>query len=380
MPMQLDQRLKEILTPREFEIHRLTTIYTVLLANEILEKSGIADFLKTGNQTVMQVIKGMKYKPFAMHALGWLLNFNAENSLLSTNSSQPQPAFRKWTLASVAEELLAMDKGIQPLLEYLSLIAEDYPKYFTGEKMGSEIVFSENRMKYWQYYFANEFTTYKTCNAFFGAVVADHLGLRSGPFRVLEIGAGTGGGTVSLINSLKQIGASDRLSHYTFTDVSVGFLKNAETLIPPLMPRLSFDSKRLDINEPLSNQGCQPQSVEVIYSLNCLHVAKDLVGALKQIHDLLVPGGQLCLGEAIRAPGKLAVPDEMIFCLLSSYTDVRLKPGIRPTFGFLSPEHWQLCLKEAGFAKVEILTSSEAGGRPDVPAATAVITAWKAGS
>lgn len=375
--MQLDQRLKEILSPKAFEIHRLTTIYAILLANEIMDKSGLTEFLKTGNYTVLQVVKGMGYKPFSIHALSWLLNFVAENSLLNANYSPAQPTYRKWTVESVSAELLALDQGIKPLLEYLQLIADDYPKYFTGEKMGSEIVFSENRMKYWQYYFANEFTTYRTCNTFFGTVAAYQLASRKNKSRVLEIGAGTGGGSEALIAGLKEIGSLDCLSHYTYTDYAVGFLKNADAIFPRLVPGLPYESRRLDINETLVSQECQPQSVEFIYSLNCLHVAKDLVGCLRQVHETLVPGGQLCLGEAIRAPGMIAVPDELIFCLLSSYTDVRLKPGIRPTIGFLTPDQWRGCLAEAGFSKVEITTSSEAGGRPEVPPATSVIVAWK---
>ena len=379
--MQLDQRLKDILNPTAFEIHRLTTAYTVLLADEILQKSGIAEFLKTGDKNVMQVLKGMNYKPYALPALGWLLNFTAENSTVerhfAPSQTALQPTFRKWTRQSIAEELLSLDRGIQPLLEYLSLIAEDYPKFFAGERTGAEIVFSEGRMKYWQYYFANEFSTYKTCNSFFAAVIGHQLSQRKSAFRILEIGAGTGGGTAALLTNLKEIGAAEHLKKYVFSDVSTGFLKNAEAVIPSVLPRVEFESRRLDVNEPLAAQGIEPRSLEVVYSLNCLHVAKDLIGALRQIHEALVPGGQICLGETMRAQGKTALADEMIFCLLSSYTDVRLKPGLRPVFGFLSAHHWKMCLQEAGFAKVEILTTSQAGDRPDVPEAAAVVTAWK---
>ncbi|MGZ5279302.1 MAG: hypothetical protein ACXWC9_05140, partial [Pseudobdellovibrionaceae bacterium] len=116
--MQLDQHMKEILTPTAFEILRLSSAYTVLLAEEIMQKSGISELLKTGNKTVMQVMKGMGYKPYALPALSWLLNFYSENANMDRNLSVAQTTYRKWTPDSITAELLALDSGIQPFLEY----------------------------------------------------------------------------------------------------------------------------------------------------------------------------------------------------------------------------------------------------------------------
>lgn len=372
-----DKRFEDILTPMAFELNRLTDIYVGLLAEEIMRSSGIMEFLKDGAKTPLQVMKGMGYKPFALPALTWLMNYVAETALVDRAMLNGQETYSHWNRDLLGKELLKIDPGLQPFLEYMSLIAQDYPKFFKGELSGPQIVFLEGRKKYWQYFFANEFSTYRICNQFFARAVSSSLSQRTKDFSVLEIGAGTGGATTPLLACLKESGASDHLKKYIFTDVAVGFLKNADSIIPEVLPRVPYESKLLDINQPLDNQGVEPGSVDVVFSVNCVHVAKDLIEGLQQIHRSLSSGGQVCLAEIVRPMNRRVVPNEMIFCLLSSYTDVRLKPGLRPTFGFLTVENWKACLLQAGFSKVETITIGQAGARPDHPEGAGVITGWK---
>ena len=64
-----------------------------------------------------------------------------------------------------------------------------------------------------------------------GAIV-ELFALKNPGAKVLEVGAGTGGATATVLNGFKAKGhhyAGSLLGHYTFTDLSLGFLEGAKS-------------------------------------------------------------------------------------------------------------------------------------------------------
>jgi acyl transferase domain-containing protein/SAM-dependent methyltransferase len=111
-----------------------------------------------------------------------------------------------------------------------------------------------------------------------------------GVLRVLEIGAGTGGTTASLLPVLPQ----DR-TQYLFTDVSDLFIQRARQRFGqyPFVSYALFDLER----DP-SGQGIPPSSFDLIVSANAVHAAVDLPATLRRLRNLLAPGGLLMLIES----------------------------------------------------------------------------------
>jgi acyl transferase domain-containing protein/SAM-dependent methyltransferase len=124
--------------------------------------------------------------------------------------------------------------------------------------------------------------------ASFGALDAS-VG-EGGILRVLEVGAGTGGTTASLLPML-----SAERTRYVFTDVSDLFLDRARERFAAY-PIVEY--RRFDMEQDPAAQGYEPASFDVIVSANAVHASKDLRRALSRLRSLLAPGGTLVLVES----------------------------------------------------------------------------------
>jgi SAM-dependent methyltransferase len=172
--------------------------------------------------------------------------------------------------------------------------------------------------------------------------------------RLLEVGAGTGSASVSLIDKLKERNLLSRIDEYIFSDVSPVFLRIGNRAI---MNRAGDDFqyalKRLDFEKSLPGQGIKEDEIDVVYAVNALHVSKNLVGALKNIYQVIKPGGMVILSECCRPNAAYLLFQEFIFNLLDNYVNVDLDNKLRPVPGFLDGEHWRLNLEAAGFKNIE---------------------------
>ncbi|KAL8662082.1 MAG: hypothetical protein Q9202_005056 [Teloschistes flavicans] len=110
--------------------------------------------------------------------------------------------------------------------------------------------------------------------------------------RILELGAGTGGTTSYLIESLIQ---SHRKFRYTFTDLSSSLVVAAKK---KFAQHKFMDYATLDIEQEPQSQ--QLGRYDVILSTNCIHATKNLTASTTNIRKMLHPDGLLCLVELTR--------------------------------------------------------------------------------
>lgn len=118
------------------------------------------------------------------------------------------------------------------------------------------------------------------------------LGTKS-VIRILEVGAGVGSSTMESIKHMMEIGGS--CFHYTYTDLSPGFLQNGETLFKTTDIEANFAI--LDINEDPLEQGFIPHHYDIIIASWVLHATKDLEKSVSNLKMLLKPHGYLLLDE-----------------------------------------------------------------------------------
>lgn len=115
---------------------------------------------------------------------------------------------------------------------------------------------------------------------------------------VLELGCGTGTTALRL---------ADGVASYLATDISTGMIAIAEgKLAASPISALAFRTATADT---LAGEAMQ---FDVVLAFNYLHLARDLAGTLRSIHDLLAPGGLFmsktpCLGD-MNPLIRLAVP------------------------------------------------------------------------
>jgi len=138
-------------------------------------------------------------------------------------------------------------------------------KILCGEVDPLELFFKTGLVK--GYY--HEFN--KTTNGLnYFLVYLDALVHKRPRLKILEIGAGTGGVTKSVLETITKHSDhkshSPRFSHYTYTDISPSFFENGRLLFEGLEHKVTF--KILDIEKEPSEQGFEAGSFDLIIADN----------------------------------------------------------------------------------------------------------------
>ncbi|KAK4171885.1 putative dual specificity polyketide synthase [Triangularia setosa] len=163
--------------------------------------------------------------------------------------------------------------------------------------------------------------------------------------KILEIGAGTGGATKSV---LEKIG--DKMSSYTYTDISVGFFDKAAELFRAYSGKMTF--KVLDVEKPPSSQGYEPHSYDIVVASNVLHATASLQKTLEHVRQLLKPGGYLMLLE-LTDNGPIRCGN-----IMGGLPGWWIGAGIdgRKYAPTITPAEWNTYLRKSGFAGVDACT------------------------
>lgn len=168
---------------------------------------------------------------------------------------------------------------------------------------------------------------------------------------VLEIGGGTGNGTRNLLRRLADDNTVDRITYYIFTDISMRFIFETRREIQADYPDLSTGWQHVDINKPLTAQKIEPESLDLIFAVNAAHVARDLVGFLRECRLCLRPGGRVVFGERVRDDPRMMAPRELALNLsIYHRTAAERNNDYRPTHCYLTPDNWLKVLNLAGFS------------------------------
>jgi hybrid polyketide synthase/nonribosomal peptide synthetase ACE1 len=224
-------------------------------------------------------------------------------------------------------------------LRLLRTLGESIVDIVTGDLLAIEVAMKgDNLGNYYQHGLGTaEYTVYL-------ARVVAQIALRFPHLQCLEIGAGTGGATRAIFHEAKQSFLS-----YTFTDVSSGFFSSAETEFKETPVRMFY--KVLDVNIDPGLQGFANHSYDVVIASLVLHTTLSLSQTLKNIRQILKPGGYLVVLELRK---DLPVRWTAMFgCFpgwwIGSDDGRRLSPCI-------DVEEWHTLLRECGFSGCDTVT------------------------
>lgn len=255
---------------------------------------------------------------------------------------------------ALAKELETTEPGAAVGAEVVRTLVAEAPAFFQGEKTGEDILFALPRLPLWFRYFSNENLLYSINNTLGAEVLT-----RATPpgAEILEIGGGCGSAAEL---ALKALGP--RVSRYRFTELVPTFARRGERAArAAAAPGTALEAAKLDMTKPWADQGVVPGSFDVVYSVNCFHVAPDLDFVLTEARRALKKGGLVVVSECVR-PTKSTEPVyvEFVFDFLESFTNVETDPVKRPTHGFLTPTAWRASFSAAGYASVEIVPDVDA--------------------
>ena len=172
--------------------------------------------------------------------------------------------------------------------------------------------------------------------------------------RVVEVGAGTGSATASVLPELPQ-GQFD----YTYTDISAGFFSEAEARFGDAGGCIEY--RPLDIEKDPIAQGFNSHGYDLMIASNVLHATRHLDETLGHCRDLLAPSGQLIALENLHGQGWM----DLTFGQLDGWW--RFADDYRPHHALASPAVWRQALGNSGFGEVEVLgvDESDAAKMPD---------------
>ena len=165
--------------------------------------------------------------------------------------------------------------------------------------------------------------------------------------RVIEVGAGTGSATASILPVLPDGGFD-----YMYTDISAGFFSEAEARFGDGGGCIEY--RPLDIEKDPIGQGFDLHGYDLLIASNVLHATRSLDETLDHCRRLLAPSGHLVALENLSGLGWM----DLTFGQLDGWW--RFADDYRPRHALAGPPVWRQALGNAGFSEVEVLGVDEA--------------------
>jgi acyl transferase domain-containing protein/acyl carrier protein/SAM-dependent methyltransferase len=297
-------------------------------------------------------------QPRHARLLSRILEILVEEGLLEQSGAQFKTtlAFQATgpSLISLADQALSLRRKYQDFaieFELLAKCGEQLANVLRGEVDPLQLLFpidgSINAERLYR-----ESPSARFYNRLLGEVVGKAAGdaARGLTVRLLELGAGTGSTTASVLERLSGI-----RTNYCFTDVSRMLLHEARARFDRY-PNVRY--AMLNIEKPLDTQEFSAGTFDIVLASNVLHATADLRATLKNVRQLLAGGGLLVLLETT-APRRWL---DLIFGLTEGW-GLFADKELRPKSALLGTDQWLALLKDSGFgATAAIGAEFSAGG------------------
>jgi SAM-dependent methyltransferase len=365
-PQPCDPRLADwlkeypaLFSERLYQSIELMERYSIDLAIDLLGRLDVLDQLGEW-RSARNLCQALSFQPRFSYALGWLLERVIETGCIEARRDGDTRFYRlrhpPWRpeLARLREFGLDIDCGNAPTLDLLDHAASLYQPVARGEQTGEQGLFGAQAISLWLNYFHNDNLTY-TVNNWAGAGLAAGCLTTRPKLRILELGAGAGSASEILLRWFNERGLLPRIERYLITEPNAFFRRRAHRELSKQYSHLPLEWATLDINLRWDTQGVARSEFDLVYGVNVLHVAKDLLFSLDQARDSLAADGWLVIGECVRPYVDQPIYPELIFQVLDSFTEVNTDPEIRPNPGFLTADQWRRGFKRAGFEFVEVI-------------------------
>jgi SAM-dependent methyltransferase/acyl carrier protein len=226
---------------------------------------------------------------------------------------------------------------IQTELAMLKRCTSHTPAVLLGSRDPMQLVFAEGSVQEAEQIYENSPVCRYFNHAVRDIVVRAVEQIPNRTIRMLEIGAGTGATTASVLPALAH-----KNVEYTFTDVSPVFLSKAREKFRDI-PGASY--KLLNVERAPVEQGFEAGQYDIVLAANVLHATADLRQTVAHIRQLLRPGGMLMLVEGVRPDRWL----ELTFGLTDGWWRF-VDRDLRPDHPLLSCEKWEQIFREHGMS------------------------------
>jgi SAM-dependent methyltransferase len=317
-------------------------------------------------RTIEEALETRGFVRKAAVPLRWMLDKLSEEGFFDAVPGTP-PRFRLRRPLPTADSgakdrALALAPACAPAFSIVEEVSRNVVEIFTGAKTGEDVLFSPSRLPLWFAYFNNDNLLYSVNNRLGAEAVARVLPATH-PTAILELGGGAGSAAIALLERLEAGSLLERIAEYRFTEPVSTFLRRGERSLKARFPQVPITAAKLDMNLPFPDQGVGAATMDLVYAVNTVHVARDLAETLAHVRNALKPGGRAVFSECVRPRRGQPIYVEYIFSFLDNFVNVVRDPEFRPTHGFLTPGNWKAALSRAGFDRIEILPDVESLAR-----------------
>ncbi|KAL3430444.1 hypothetical protein BDV09DRAFT_202202 [Aspergillus tetrazonus] len=209
-----------------------------------------------------------------------------DRTLTKTSAGEHPILHKDWMNGTQADldTLLAGVSG-SVMTEIANVVGTTLRRFFRGEASILEEVRKNDVLTR---FYRHDVET-EMMNERLGRIVGQ-LAFRYPRMKILEIGAGTGSATHSILDNIGRSYHS-----YTFTDISVGFFEEARSAFAAHEDRFLFAPLNVEIDP--AHQNFEAHSYDLIVAANCLHATRSMVETMAHVRSLLKPGGYLVMLE-----------------------------------------------------------------------------------
>ncbi|ATQ76807.1 hypothetical protein CR152_21510 [Massilia violaceinigra] len=273
--------------------------------------------------------------------------WRAESKLIATQEKTPLAAI--WAEWDHAMTVWQQADGKAALCQLVDKCLRALPDILTGKQKATDVIFPNSSLELVERVYKSDTLSLAynvSLSETLVAAVQARLNVEpAARIKMLEIGAGTGATTVSILDKLTPY--QDRIAEYCYTDLSKAFLFHAENIYAPRAPYLV--TRIFNVEQPLAQQQVEPGSYDVVIAANVIHATKNIRNAVRNAKAVLRKGGMLLLNEI----SDKSVSGHLTFGLLDGWwlnedDEVRIpgSPG-------LYPDSWKMVLEEEGFYSVQ---------------------------
>ena len=257
----------------------------------------------------------------------------------------------EWTLKNLATleaDFATTHPDFAPFLKLQRTCLDAYTDILTGAVQATSIMFPNSSMELVESIYKgsriadyfNELVTSAVRTAV-ESIARSKPG--NSPIRVLEVGAGTGGTTTSVLKRLN--GFEDRLE-YIYTDVSRAFTQFGRKVFGTEYPFTRF--KELDIEQDPAASGFEPGSIDIVLATNVLHATKRLDRTMNHVQKLLHRRSIVVINEVTSVQNFFT----FTFGLLDGWWAYEDEQDRLPHAPVTSAEGWHRLLHKVGFGAI----------------------------
>ncbi|MFL0802933.1 MAG: KR domain-containing protein [Agarilytica sp.] len=236
----------------------------------------------------------------------------------------------------------------------LEPIFKELPRILTGKIRSTDVLFPNSSMELvgnvYKFNRVADFFNEALANTIV-RILKNKIGANNDyKIRILEIGAGTGGTTTSILKNLSSY--HKHIGEYCYTDISRAFLSHAEKTFGPENPFLTY--KIFNVDKPLYGQGIDIAQYDIVVAANVLHATENMRRTLTNAKATLKQDGVILLNEI----SQNSLFMHLTFGLTEGwwlYDDIELRVPGSPA---LSPKNWKHVLHSVGFHSIQYMTKN----------------------